>query len=63
LNGLTTVQPIAIDENDGSSQWNISEICPLNIKTLNENFSINADLWNKNGKKLTELFSIVENDY
>jgi hypothetical protein len=61
LNGLTTVQPGLFDENN-IPQWHIIEISPLNLNSLRKNFNINVDLWNKNEKKFSELFSIVEND-
>lgn len=63
LNGLTTVQAVSVDPNNGAFQWNISEVCPLNLKSLRENFNLNADLLNKNEKKLNDLFMIVEDNY
>jgi hypothetical protein len=61
LNGLTTIQPELLDQNN-IPQWNIIEISPLNLNSLRKNFIISPELWNKNEKKLTELFSIVDND-
>ena len=58
LVGLNTVQPIASP--NGGSVWNVSETCPLDLKILLENFTVNAELWSKNEKKLQELFTVED---
>jgi hypothetical protein len=52
------VQPIASP--NGGSMWNVSETCPLDLKILLENFTVNAELWSKNEKKLQELFTVED---
>jgi hypothetical protein len=48
---------------DGSGEWNISERCQLNLKSIKENFTLNQELLSKNEKNLSELFTLVENEY
>jgi hypothetical protein len=45
-------------DSEGNSQWNVYEQCPINIKSIVDNFSLNGDLWSKNEKKLSELFVV-----
>jgi hypothetical protein len=59
LTGLLTVQPVTVDQ-DGVNQWNIYEQCPINVKSIVDNFNLNPDLWAKNESKLAELFVPVD---
>ena len=45
---------------NGGNAWNVSETCPLDLKILLENFTVNAELWSKNEKKLQELFTVED---
>ena len=56
LIGLSLLQPISTHP-EGGCAWNISEIYPLNLSSILENFDVNTELWSKNEKKLCELFA------
>jgi hypothetical protein len=61
LTGLTTVEatPITLDSTTTASEWNTSETCQLNIRTILDNFDIDKQLWNENEKKIGELFTLI----
>ena len=56
LIGLSLLKPISTLP-EGGCAWNISEIYPLNLSSILENFDVNTELWKKNEKKLGELFA------